>query len=208
MRIAIAEETRAAPDCAFCIERKAALSPYAVSGTHTAATGLPEVLVEVIHRIRTDPERLTRRFYEDALAGGLSDAEYVETVAVIATVVAVDSFCDAMGLPRHALPAPVPGEPRRRRPAGAKDGLAWMPTVAPEDMTAAEAGMYDGLAAVNIHRALSLVPAEVVGFFDLDAEHYLPDAQLRDFGTEYRALTHAQIEFLAARVSAINQCVY
>ena len=208
VRIAIAEETRAAPDCAFCIERKAALSPYAVSGTHTAATGLPEVLVEVIHRIRTDPERLTRRFYEDALAGGLSDAEYVETVAVIATVVAVDSFCDAMGLPRHALPAPVPGEPRRRRPAGAKDGLAWMPTVAPEDVTQAEAGMYDGLAAVNIHRALSLVPAEVVGFFDLDAEHYLPDAQLRDFGTEYRALTHAQIEFLAARVSAINQCVY
>ena len=74
--------------------------------------------------------------------------------------------------------------------------------------TEAEAGLYDGLAAVNIHRALSLVPAEVAGFFDLDAEHYLPDALLRDFGTEYRALTHAQIEFLAARVSAINQCVY
>ena len=208
VRIAIAEETRAATDCAFCAERKAALSPYSVSGTHTAATDLPEVLVDVIHRIRTDAERLTRRFYEDALAGGLSDAEYVETVAVIATVVAVDTFCDAMGLPRHDLPAPMPGEPRRRRPAGAKDGLAWMPTVAPDDVTGAEAGMYDGLAAVNIHRALSLVPAEVVGFFDLDAEHYLPDALLRDFGTEYRALTHAQIEFLAARVSAINQCVY
>ena len=208
IRIAIAEETRAATDCAFCAERKAALSPYSVSGTHTAATDLPEVLVDVIHRIRTDPERLTRRIYEDALAGGLSDAEYVETVAVIATVVAVDTFCDAMGLPRHALPAPMPGEPRRRRPAGAKDGLAWVPTVAPDDVTRAEAGLYDGLAAVNIHRALSLVPAEVVGFFDLDAEHYLPDALLRDFGTEYRALTHAQIEFLAARVSAINQCVY
>ena len=208
VRIAIAEETRAAPDCAFCAERKAALSPYAASGAHTAATGLPGILVEVIHRIRTDPERLTRRFYEDALAGGISDAEYVETVAVIATVVAVDTFCDAMGLPRHDLPAPTPGAPRRRRPAGAKDGLAWPPTVAPEDVTEAEAGMYDGLAAVNIHRALSLVPTEVVGFFDLDAEHYLPDALLRDFGTEYRALTHAQIEFLAARVSAINQCVY
>ena len=71
-----------------------------------------------------------------------------------------------------------------------------------------EAGMHDGLSAVNIHRALSLVPAEVAGFFDLDAAQYLPDAALRDFGTEYRALTHAQIEFLAARVSAINQCFY
>ncbi len=208
MRIAIAEETRAAEACEFCRERRAALSPYAVTGAHETATDLPDALVEVIHRIRTDPDRLTRRFYEDALAGGLGDADYVETVGVMATVIAVDSFCDAMGLPRHSLPAPVPGAPRRRRPAGAKEGLAWVPTVAPEDLTDAEAGMYDGLAAVNIHRALSLVPAEVIGFFDMDSAHYLPDAQLRDFGTEYRALTHAQIEFLAGRVSAINRCVY
>ena len=208
VRVAIAEETRAAEDCALCRERKAALSPYAVAGAHERATDLPDVLVDVIHRIRTDPGRLTRRFYEEALAGGLGNAEYVETVGVVATVIAVDSFCDAMGLPRHELPAPAPGAPRRRRPAGAKEGLAWVPTVAPEDVTEAEAGMYDGLSAVNIHRALSLVPAEVVGFFDMDAEHYLPDAQLRDFGAEYRALTHAQIEFLAGRVSAINRCVY
>ena len=126
----------------------------------------------------------------------------------MATVIAIDSFCDAMGLPRHRLPAPLAEEPRRRRPAGAKEGLAWVPTVAPEDLTDAEAGMYDGLSAVNIHRALSLVPAEVTGFFDMDSVHYLPDGQLRDYGTEYRALTHAQTEFLAGRVSAINHCVY
>ena len=208
VRIAIAEETRAAERCGFCRERKAALSPYAVTGAHETVTDLPEVLVEVIHRIRTDPGRLTRRFYEEALAGGLSDAEYVETVGVMATVIAIDSFCDAMGLPRHSLPAPVAGEPRQRRPAGAKEGLAWVPTVAPEDLTDAEAGMYDGLSAVNIHRALSLVPAEVIGFFDMDSVHYLPDGQLRDYGTEYRALTHAQTEFLAGRGSVINQCVY
>ena len=208
VRIAIAEETRAAADCAFCRERKAALSPYGAAGAHSRATDLPEVLVEVIHRIRTDPGRLVRRFYEEALAGGLSDAEYVETVGVMATVITIDSFCDAMGLPRHKLPAPAPGQPCRRRPAGAKEGLAWVPTVAPEDLTEAEAGMYEGLSAVNIHRALSLVPAEVVGFFDMDSVHYLPDAQLTDFATEYRALTHAQIEFLAGRVSAINRCVY
>lgn len=207
-RVAIARETRAAEHCAFCAERKAALSPYGLTGEHEAATDLPPGLVDVIHRVRTDAGRLTRKFYDAALAGGLRDAEYVETIGVMANVIAIDSFCDAMGFARHALPEPAPGEPRRQRPAGAKDGLAWMPTVAPEDVSEAEAGMYDGLAAVNIHRALSLVPAEVVGFFDLDAVHYLPDSLLRDFGTEYRDLTHAQIEFLAARVSAINQCVY
>ena len=208
VRLAIAEETRAATDCRLCRDRKEALSPYAVTGTHMAATDLPDILIEVIHRIRTDSGRLTRQVCESALDGGVSDAEYVETVGVMATVIAIDSFCDAVGMPRHALPAPVAGEPRRRRPAGAKEGLAWVATVAPQDTTEAETGMYDGLSAVNIHRALSLVPAEVVGFFDLDTVHYLPDAVLRDFGTEYRALSHAQIEFLAARVSAINQCFY
>lgn len=207
-RLAIAEETRAATTCRLCRDRKEALSPYAVTGTHTAATDLPDALIDIIHRIRTDSGRLTRQVCDRALAGGVSDAEYVETIGVMATIIAIDSFCDAVGMPRHPLPAPVTGEPRRRRPAGAKEGLAWVSTVAPEDMTEAEAGMYDGLAAVNIHRALSLVPAEVMGFFDLDTVHYLPDAVLRDFGTEYRALTHAQIEFLAARVSAINQCFY
>ena len=208
VRVAIAKETRAATDCVLCKDRKAALSPYAVTGTHTAATDLPEALVEIIHHIRTDSGGLTRQVYDEALAGGLADAEYVETVGVMATVIAIDTFCDAMGIVRHVLPVPLAGEPRRRRPSGAKEGLAWVPTVAPEDVTEAEAGMYDGLAGVNIHRALSLVPAEVEGFFDLDAVQYLPDALLRDFGTEYQALAHAQIEFLAGRVSAINQCFY
>ena len=55
---------------------------------------------------------------------------------------------------------------------------------------------------------MSLVPTETIAFFELDAAQYLPDSALRDYGTEYRALTHVQIEYLAARVSAINQCVY
>ena len=77
VRVAIAKETRAATDCGLCRDRRAALSPCAVTGTHThtAATGLPKTMVEVIHRIRTVSGRLTRPFYESALAGGLSDAE-------------------------------------------------------------------------------------------------------------------------------------
>ena len=36
-----------------------------------------------------------------------------------------------------------------------------------------------------------------------------PDiALLRQFDREPRAITHAQIELLAARMSALNQCVY
>jgi hypothetical protein len=68
--------------------------------------------------------------------------------------------------------------------------------------------MYRNRSAANIHRALSLVPEAVNGFFDLDDAMYLPDALLRKFEEEPRAITHAQIELLAARVSALNRCLY
>ncbi len=208
-RVAIAAEARMAGDCALCQARQDALSPTAVQGAHDGGGELAPALVEVIHRVATDQSRLTRAFYDTALEAGLSDGEYVEAIAVIATVFAVDGFTKSLGLPPFALPDPQPGEPSRQRPTGAKTDRAWVPTVAPEDVTDAEAGLYDGLSGANIHRALSLVPDEAVAFFrHLDAAQYLPDAALRDFGNEYRDLTHAQIEFLAARVSAINQCVY
>ena len=208
-RVAIAAEARAARNCALCRKRKVALSPNAVQGKHDAPSALSPALVEVIHRIATDQSRLTRSFYETALENGLSDGEYVETVAVVATLHAVDGFTKALGLPLFSLPDPQAGEPSRHRPIGARTDRAWVPTVAPEDVSEAEAGLYEGLGGANIHRALSLVPDEAMNFFHhLDAAQYLPDAALRDFGTEYRDLTHAQIEFLAARVSAINQCVY
>ena len=57
-------------------------------------------------------------------------------------------------------------------------------------------------------KALSLVPEEAEGFFDLVSQQYLPGAAMHDFSREYRAISHAQIELLAARVSALNQCLY
>jgi len=36
----------------------------------------------------------------------------------------------------------------------------------------------------------------------------LPPQAMTDFDNEYRAINHAQIELVAGRVSAINQCVY
>jgi len=37
---------------------------------------------------------------------------------------------------------------------------------------------------------------------------YLPGAVMRDFSREHRAISHPQIELLAARVSALNRCLY
>ena len=206
-RVAIAAETRNAANCALCAERKAALSPYAVDGTHDSRGDLPAPVVEIIHRVATDSGRLREQWYRDALDTGMADTEFVETVAMTVNTISLDTFCRALGIAPHELPEPVPGAPSRQRPPGAKEGLDWVPTVAPEDAGPECGDLYE-LSGAHIRRAMSLVPDEARGFFDLVDNQYQSGKQMRDFTTEYRAITHAQIELIAGRISALNQCLY
>jgi len=207
-RLAIAAESRLAHACALCRARKEALSPYTVEGAHETGGALPPAAVEAIHRLTTDAGRLTRKWLAGLLAEGLPEEQYVEIAHVVAVITALDTFDAALGLPRRALPAAVPGEPTRRRPAGATRDLAWVSTVAPEALEPGDVDPYKVHGVKNIHRALSLVPQEVLNFFDLDVELYLKDHEIRDFGRDHRALSHAQIELLAGRISALNGCYY
>jgi hypothetical protein len=215
-RVAVATEVRHAAGCELCRRRKAALSPYGVVGAHDTLGVLPERMVEQIHCIVTDPGRLTRRWFDGIIASGTSDAEYVEIVGVIATVVAIDTFCRALGVQPHPLPESLPGEPHRRRPRTAHQrGEAWVPLIHPKDLegeldTGEERllAQYWGGTFANIRRALSLVPEEAYAWFQLVETQYLPGKWMRDFANEYRAITHAQIELIAGRVSVLNRCFY
>jgi hypothetical protein len=208
-RVAIAAETRHAPLCALCRRRKEALSPLMIAGTHDSLGVLPEIAVEVVHRVRTDPGRLGERWYREVVSRGLTEEQYVELVSVVAHVVAIDTMTRGLGLDALALPDPEPGAPSRYRPTGAKPGEAWVPWIEPADAELAEAGIYPSdRPPANIMKAMSLVPEEVRSFFDLVTHQYLPGAVMRDFAREYRAISHAQIELLAARVSALNRCLY
>jgi hypothetical protein len=193
-RVAIAAEARAAMRCAACREARSALSPGSAAGRHTSVSALPASAVEAIHRITTDPGRLSRRWF-DALAGqGLADGAYVELVGVITTLIGVDSFCRAIGAAPHALPEPRPGEPSRARPADVRDQGAWVP-IRPG-------------STGNVLRALSLVPAEQRNLYDLQDTHYLPLDRFIELGDTGRALDRAQMELLAGRVSALRECFY
>jgi len=207
-RLAIAAEARNAHACALCRRRKEALSPYTVEGSHDGLGTLDAPMVEVVHRVVTDAGRLTKKWLHAMFDAGVAEERYVEAVGVIAVITALDTFDRALGLPQRALPAPRPGAPSRRRPAGARRDLAWVSTVAPEMLQPGDVDPYAVHGVKNIHRALSLVPQEVLNFFDLDVELYLKDHEIRDFTREYRALTHAQMELLAGRVSALNGCYY
>ena len=206
--MAIAAEVRRAATCRLCRQRKAALSPYTIDGTHDTDGVLSADAVEAIHRLATDAGRITKTWVRGIVEGPLGEDRYVEIVALVAVVTALDTFEGALGRPLRDLPEPVPGAPSRRRPAAVTRDLAWVATLAPEDIPPGQLDPYAVHGDKNIHRAVSLVPQEVFNFFDLDVELYLRDHEIRDFAQEYRAISHAQIELIAARASSINACFY
>ena len=207
-RVAIAAETRQAASCPLCADRRQALSPYSVAGDHSNLGRLPAAAIEAIHRITTDAGRLSESWYRRVINGGLGEGPYVELLSVVAIVTCVDTFHRTLGLPARDLPPARPGVPSCVVPAGAKPGLGWMPMLSPEDRRPDDPDLYRNRIGGNVQRALSLVPPAMIQFWDMFEAMYLENPAMRDFGREYRAISHPQIEMLAARVATLNQCLY
>jgi len=216
-RIAIAEATRAAVECPLCQQRAAALSPYTIDGEHTPAAGtsadaplLPARFVDAVHRIRTDPARLTGPWVDSLIDHEFGYGHYVELISVIATLISIDSFHEVLGIPLEPLPAARPGFPDRYRPPGAAIDVAWVPMIYPQNLTDAEADIYFGSAQTgNVIRALSLVPEAVRKLHSVSAVQYLPTPQIMDMSASGSlSLTRPQTELVAARTSALNDCFY
>ena len=214
-RVAIAREARHAGGCAFCRRLRAAVSSYALSGEHDVHPEnrgvLPAPAVDAIHRIVNDASRLTRAWYERTLADGLTDGEYVELVGTVVSVLSIDAFCRAIGAPLHPLPEPEPGPATGYRPAtAAEDGESWVPMVPFDNSGTPEADLWPAKRTGNVIRALSLAPDEVRTLNDLGGAHYIDHGLVRDPSATRAdgALTRAQIELVAGRVSILNDCFY
>lgn len=207
-RVAVAAEIRRARECMHCAQIKEALSPQAVSGAHETLGALGPAEVELIHRVVSDPGRLSERWAQSVLALGLAEGEYVEIVGVIAMVMVMDTFNRALGLPERALPAPSGGAPTRYRPPGARKQAAWLPLVEPDDTVEADGPMYPTPTAGYIYRALSLVPQSQRDYWALASCHYLPGDVVYHLDRTIRDISRPQTEVIAARVSALHQCVY
>ena len=197
-RVQVVAEARAATVCALCAERKAALSPFAVDGEHDAVSDLPSALIDMIHRIRTDPGRYTRTVFDGVLGGGISREHYVEAVSIVNASVIVDTMHAALGLPLPDLPVPQSGKPAGQPEPDVVDEGAWVPLTRVDDRTATVTGLP---GAPNIARSMGCVPSAVALFFTAFRGHYA----LRDIPL---AVSQAQAEFVASRVSALNQCFY
>ena len=208
-RVAIAAETRHAKACALCAEIKDALSPYGVAGEHDHLGALPDIWVDVVHRIVADPGRLAKHWYDQMVPNGLSETEYVELVGVVVSTTGIDTFCRGIGIQAPALPMPEAGAPTPDLPEHLNRTLAWVPTLDTKHEGPLQAEFYAGPGdAAHVRRALTSVPATARSFWEMGFALYMDSQQMRDLTTEYRAISHAQIELVDGRVSAINQCVY
>lgn len=152
------------------------------------ASGLPPIAVEAIHGIRNDSGRLTRRWFDNLIDMGLQLEAYVELVGVVTSSVIVDTFAQGIGKPLPALPEPEPGPPTFERSDDVVDAGAWLPL------------KREGQA--NILRSLGLVPSALKLFFDtFNPSYYMrPRAAF--------SISRPQVELVASRVSAVNECFY
>ena len=170
--------------------RSRARSTFATIGgiEHDSSNGLPPEAVEVIHGMRNDSGQLTRRWFDQVIAAGMRPEAYVELVAVVASSVVVDTFAQGVGLGLPDLPPAQPGAPTSESSKDVADAGAWVPI--------AREGRF------NILRSLAIVPSARDLFFGAFGSSYYMAPEAR-FG-----LTRPQVELVASRVSAINECFY
>lgn len=171
---------------------------------------LPDALLELIDRLALEPAAFTRDDRDRAAAAGIDDGEYVETVGLVARAVNVDVFARALGHPPAALAAPDGAEAGGERAAGITDEGAWVPTLPGGAAGGAAAqALYGGAAMPFIYRALSLAPAEAARVIGAGNLQYLTLDRFAAFDySPWPGLGRAQIEAIAARVSAANACFY
>lgn len=210
-KVAIAKEIRQSQDCSLCKQRKKALSPYQVAGTHeTASSELNDTMIEVVHRIVTDSARLSKSWFDDIMAQGLKPEVYVEILGTIVHTFAVDEFCRGLGIPLNALPEPRAGEPSGYLPENSSyDAAAWVPLLPHFIEAGPEADLWNGFGA-NVIRALSLAPDEVRSLIDLFNSHYITNDSIVGDWTicPHGGLTRIEMEVVATRVSSHNDCFY
>ena len=156
---------------------------------------LSPLATEVAHRVAAEAGRITPDWAQQAVEL-LGPGRYTELVAVIVVLMPVDLLCVLLDRPLQAFPAAEPGEPSRIVPAGLGEGGAFVPW------------KVDGWVGPNVARALSYVPTDNKTRMDLVASMYAGGEEFVSLVWEHRALARPQVELLAARTSALNECFY
>jgi len=202
-RLAVAQEARAAGIAAGVLE-----APDD-NGAESDAD-LPDLVRRLVHKLAVTPKDFLEPDYREARAGGLSDPEFVELVGVVSRATAMDVFARGIGVALRPFAPAQAGSPSREKSAKAVSELAWVLTVPnlPDGGADAEA-LYGGKPKPYIMRSMSLVPEEFRDHVAMEQVQYMPLERVPQFDFQFHeGLTRPQVEVVAGRVSAINECFY
>ena len=172
---------------------------------------LSKVAKLVVEKLAVSPKDVLRDFFNEAINAGLSEEEYVEIVGIVSRVVDMDIFARGINHPLIALPQPGVGSPSKARPETAKLELAWVSTIPnfPEGGLPAKQLFGEKPPKPYIVRGLSLVPDEVKRHMELEKAQYQPLGNIMNFDLRHhKGLSRAQVEVVAGKVSALNECFY
>ena len=147
----------------------------------------------VVERVAVSPSSINIETYEHIIQR-MGENKYAELAAVISQIVPIDHLHDALGLGREELPVPREGAITTERPSGLVTGVGFLPTLPTE-----------GLPHVAV--ALSLSLADNARRMLLVRAMYSGDS-FNDMVWTHRSLNRPQVELVAARTSALNECFY
>jgi hypothetical protein len=193
--------------------RERYIQGFEMIGFEDEVTGipLPPAVAELIHQVACASEKIDKDFFERMQSQGLSLEQYVEVVGLVSRAVGIDTFGRALGFPMNALDKAHSGKPSGERPESAVVEHAWVPTIPSGKKGGKDAevlyGQIDFVA--NIFSALSLVPQEASWVMEMGQVQYVGMSDLMNF--EFRRseqFSRAQLELIAARISALNNCFY
>lgn len=182
-RLAIAERTRAL----FAVRET---PPW--SRSMDKPDDLPEAVVDIVDMVTLDAGAIDRAKADAAIAA-IGEGHYVELIAVVAITVMLDIFAEAIGVPPEPLPAQIDGLPTKEEPDGLGD-------------IGAHVRALDPFPAANVARALSLVPEANKLFRTVSVPTYSAPG-FADLAWE-TPLSRPQVELVASRVAAMNECFY
>tara|TARA_Y100000741_G_scaffold151196_1_gene114109 strand:+ start:4049 stop:4723 length:675 start_codon:yes stop_codon:yes gene_type:complete len=187
-RIEIAQEVRNSSQPTL-VERVNDLSRY----SHQETESLSPYVRAVVRKIAYESSTIDKSAY-DSIVEVLGQDRYAELAAIITQVAPIFTLADILGYSREKLPTAHDGAPTKERPEDLVNDVAFLPTFSPNGLPHVAVSL--SLAQADNARRMLLVRSMYSG---------------TNFGEmiwEHRSLSRQQIELVAARTSAINECFY
>lgn len=172
------------------------VAPSTVEGALPDDLPVPDAAADVVYRLARHAGTLTEVWYRGMLARGLTPLQYVEIVGVVVAVVPVLAFARGLGVEPPSWPEAVAGAASAEQPEIVDGSSNWVPV----DVA------FEGFPGVV--QALTAVPGEFANLVATHGAQYIPFEEMGDMTWTRGPLDRRQIEYVAARLSALRECFY